>query len=157
MADLIHPSIRTGGINKDRHTREFPFLKREFMPASKLFPSWLEAERVLSMMCDHSRGFQVRSDRLKRDFAVSLGIRKEDFDEIPTRYRGTVERTIDAVVMDYCPDLREFAYTGTKKDQRLLTSLTNAFVYKERAIIEAGGRFILDELRFRLGLQSKCE
>ena len=135
--------------------------KRPFVPCRILFPRWKTAEPMLEEFCNKTKGWIIEE-------GAKLGMIELHLDWPKVRDEATGK---EVYMQNTFPDeekplfgyilwttLADYSYEATEPfigeviNERLRIDILQALYAKERDIMEAGGKSVIDELRFRLGV-----
>lgn len=135
------------GMDIDK-TKYIPPQQIEFKPCSEIFPEWVNCDRTLKIWHSKIKGYDIWSD----GWSGILSLQIPSIEILPINERGKVMGIINGIDIDYIPNLSSFyrARIGIHLKDKILSLIRN----REQEILSYGGRTAIDELAFRLGLQS---
>lgn len=143
--------------NLHSHGPATSWLGRPYIPADTLFPSWITGRVLLKDF--HSKTIGWVFDSEGSDIQMGLGFPwVQDVcgnwvpmaQTFPPEVRYVVEYIAFTVMWDYTPSLREVR--GLKNDPTMTERIRAMVQRHEQQIISEGGRPVLAELAFRLGV-----
>lgn len=142
-------------------TKPIGWIDNKFVSAVELFPEWITAPLVLEDFCDQTQDWDI----LPHPFNPSLlysglvyplvvdeetGMTVPMYETFPSEDKVKVMAILDKLQLDYAPKFEQnilnkmTPYTREQMLQRIKR--------RELTVVRQGGRTILREMRFRLGV-----
>jgi len=132
------------------------FIDNKFIPAEELFPNWASAESILEEFVNLTDELYVSPGTtvcIGLEFPVVIGIRGivvSMYETFPLEYREIVKNILYKLIDDYIPNLDSMLYEKVNDYNKYI--IKNKIRQREQYIISCGGRDIMEELKFRLGI-----
>lgn len=125
--------------------------KRDFVPCGELFPKWEldECRSILTSFCERTGSWEITCTWS----TVEINL-KYPLTYFPRVTAKKVEIILNQLQNDYIPNLDRFLDLGITS--YIKGVVLDAIRDHEQRIINCGGRSVLDELKFRLGVSSFC-
>jgi hypothetical protein len=121
----------------------------EFVSVEKLFPNWITARLALNDWVKEFTGLVAEQEGRKIKFFFDTS---NKIDSFPSEDRGLVFNILERLIEDYTLDLKHLR--NQRIDNNMMNYIKNALEEHEYNIKKIGGRCLLDELQFRLGLKN---
>lgn len=140
------------------HQNNFPWLDDKFVGYQELFPDWEDAYEILCDICKLSHSLVVKLiQRYEHTaYVVIFGLSAElgglllTTEKIPKQHAEKIQQIITQLERDYSQGIERFI--GKSMSEHLLYNINQMLKALEYSIIASGGRELVKELKFRLGV-----
>jgi len=138
------------------------FIDNKYIPCEKIFPCWITCRIILTDFCHNTKRWKIEKELLSLhilSISLEYPMMKDEISgkqvpqvlSFPLEDREKVIKICNKLHKDYCPQSIE-KYIGTLLNSDTIWRIKNEIYGREQSIIYYGGRNVLDELKFRLGV-----
>ena len=150
-ASCHHENLKPDLLDKD-------FIDNKYIPCEELFPGWMTAGIILKDFCAKVKEWGISGNENNLNISLEYPwVRDELSGEMVPQILFFPEEDIDRVIsiidrlqFDYNPNIDDCLYKIN--NEWIKNEILNRIKNYECNIIELGGRPILEELKFRLGI-----